>query len=86
MGHRDRRRQRQRSVSRPHIGAPPGRVGRNAQTRVDAPKTPPRQVADGILAGLATDDEDIFPDPNAKAMAGIWWSDPKSVEHAFSGA
>jgi hypothetical protein len=43
-------------------------------------------VADGILAGLATDDEDIFPDPNAKAMAGIWWSDPKSVEHAFSGA
>jgi NAD(P)-dependent dehydrogenase (short-subunit alcohol dehydrogenase family) len=29
--------------------------------------------------------EDIFPDPNAQAMARTWWSDPKALERAFSG-
>ena len=53
---------------------------------IDAPKTPPRQVAEGLLDGLAADLEDIFPDPNAQAMAATWWSDPKAFERAFSGA
>ena len=29
--------------------------------------------------------EDIFPDPNAQAMASVWWGDPKAFERAFSG-
>jgi hypothetical protein len=52
---------------------------------VDAPKTPPSEVARGILAGLAADQEDIFPDPNSQAMSQVWWTDPKSFERAFSG-
>ena len=44
------------------------------------------QVAAGVLDGLVADEEDIFPDPNAQAMAPTWWSDPKAFERAFSGA
>ncbi len=47
---------------------------------------PPAQVAAGLLDGLAADEEDIFPDPNAQAMAPTWWSDPKAFERMFSGA
>ena len=53
---------------------------------IDAPKTPPSEVAAGILDGLAADQEDIFPDPNAKAMSQRWWSDPKAFEQAFAAA
>ena len=41
---------------------------------------------EGVLDGLAADEEDIFPDPNAQAMAATWRSDPKAFERAFSGA
>ena len=53
---------------------------------IDAPKTPPAEVAAGLLDGLAAHQEDIFPDPNSRAMSATWWSDPKSFERAFSGA
>ena len=53
---------------------------------IDAPKTPAWQVAEGVLDGLAADEEDIFPDANAQAMAATWRSDPKAFERAFSGA
>jgi hypothetical protein len=53
---------------------------------IDAPKTAPAEVAAGILAALAGNAEDIFPDPNAQTMAEVWWSNPKSFERAFSGA
>ncbi len=48
--------------------------------------TPPAQVAAGLLDGLEAEEEDIFPDPNAQAMRGVWFSDPKAFERAFSGA
>jgi NAD(P)-dependent dehydrogenase (short-subunit alcohol dehydrogenase family) len=66
-------------------GVYPAGIDTDMLAGIDAPKTPPRQVADAILAGLETDAEDIFPDPNAQAMAATWWSDPKSFERAFSG-
>ena len=53
---------------------------------IDTAKTPPAQVAAGLLDGLAADEEDIFPDPNAQAVASTWWSDPKAFERVFSGA
>jgi hypothetical protein len=40
-------------------------------------------VAAGVLDGLAADQEDIFPDPNAVAMSQTWWSDPKAFERAL---
>jgi NAD(P)-dependent dehydrogenase (short-subunit alcohol dehydrogenase family) len=53
---------------------------------IDLPKTPPAEVAAGLLDGLEDGREDIFPDPNSRALAQIWWSDPKGVERALSGA
>ena len=66
-------------------GVYPGGIDTDMLAGIDAPKTPPDVVAEGVLAGLAADREDIFPDPNAQAMSQVWWSDPKSFERAFSG-
>jgi NAD(P)-dependent dehydrogenase (short-subunit alcohol dehydrogenase family) len=66
-------------------GVYPGGIDTDMLAGVDAPKTPPGQVAAGILDGLAADEEDIFPDPNSQAMSQVWWSDPKAFERAFSG-
>jgi len=67
-------------------GVYPAGIDTDMLAGVDAPKTPPRQVADGLLDGLAAEQEDIFPDPNAQAMARTWWADPKAFERAFSAA
>ena len=66
-------------------GVYPGGIDTDMLAGVDAPKTAPAEVADGILAGLAAGNEDIFPDANSRAMSQVWWSDPKSFERAFSG-
>jgi NAD(P)-dependent dehydrogenase (short-subunit alcohol dehydrogenase family) len=66
-------------------GVYPGGIDTDMLAGIDAPKTPPAEVAAGILVGLAADQEDIFPDPNSRAMSQVWWSDPKSFERAFSG-
>jgi NAD(P)-dependent dehydrogenase (short-subunit alcohol dehydrogenase family) len=63
----------------------PGGIDTDMLAGIDAPKTAPAAVAAGILDGLATDQEDIFPDPNAQAMSQTWWSDPKGFERAVSG-
>jgi NAD(P)-dependent dehydrogenase (short-subunit alcohol dehydrogenase family) len=67
-------------------GVYPGGIDTDMLAGIDAPKTPPRQVAESVLDGLAAGLEDIFPDPNAQAMAATWWTDPKAFERAFSGA
>jgi NAD(P)-dependent dehydrogenase (short-subunit alcohol dehydrogenase family) len=67
-------------------GVYPAGIDTDMLAGIEAPKTPPRQVAEGLLDGLAAGQEDIFPDPNAEAMATTWWSDPKAFERAFSGA
>jgi NAD(P)-dependent dehydrogenase (short-subunit alcohol dehydrogenase family) len=67
-------------------GVYPGGIDTEMLAGIDAPKTPPADVAAGLLDGLAADLQDIFPDPNARAMAQLWWSDPKAFERAFSGA
>ena len=67
-------------------GVYPAGIDTDMLAGIQAPKTPPRQVAEGVLDGLAADEEDIFPDPNAQAMAATWRSDPKAFERAFSGA
>ena len=43
-----------------------------------------QQVAEWLLDGLAAEEEDIFPDPNARAMAQTWWASPKEFERAFA--
>jgi NAD(P)-dependent dehydrogenase (short-subunit alcohol dehydrogenase family) len=67
-------------------GVYPGGIDTDMLAGIDAPKTPAPDVAGGLLDGLDAGQEDIFPDPNAQAMAPVWWSDPKGFERAFSGA
>jgi NAD(P)-dependent dehydrogenase (short-subunit alcohol dehydrogenase family) len=67
-------------------GVYPAGIDTDMLAGVDAPKTPPAEVAARLLDGLAADREDIFPDPNAEAMSRLWWTDPKGFERAFSGA
>ncbi len=67
-------------------GVYPAGIDTDMTAGVDTAKTAPSQVAAGLLDGLVADEEDIFPDPNAQAMAPTWWSDPKAFERAFSGA
>ena len=66
-------------------GVYPAGIDTDMLAGIDAPKTAAPQVAAGLLDGLAAGQEDIFPDPNAQAMAKLWWSDPKAFERAFSG-
>jgi NAD(P)-dependent dehydrogenase (short-subunit alcohol dehydrogenase family) len=66
-------------------GAYPAGIDTDMLAGIDAPKSPPAVVAAGVLDGLAADQEDIFPDPNAQAMAATWWSSPKSFERVFAG-
>jgi NAD(P)-dependent dehydrogenase (short-subunit alcohol dehydrogenase family) len=67
-------------------GAYPAGIDTDMLAGIDAPKTAPGEVAARLLDGLAAGQEDIFPDPNAEAMSQMWWSDPKALERAFSGA
>jgi len=66
-------------------GVYPGGIDTDMLAGIDAPKTAATAVAEGVIDGLAADEEDIFPDPNAHAMSRMWWSDPKSFERAFAG-
>ena len=60
-------------------GVYPAGIDTDMTAGVDTAKTAPAQVAAGLLDGLVADQEDIFPDPNAQAMAPTWWSDPQSI-------
>lgn len=66
-------------------GVYPAGIDTEMIMNVDGPRTPPRQVADGILAGIERDEEDIFPDPISRSLSPTWFSDPKAYERAFSG-
>jgi NAD(P)-dependent dehydrogenase (short-subunit alcohol dehydrogenase family) len=51
-----------------------------------ASKAAAHSLTQALRPVLADDQDDIFPDPNSRAMAPTWWSDPKAFERAFSGA
>jgi NAD(P)-dependent dehydrogenase (short-subunit alcohol dehydrogenase family) len=66
-------------------GVYPAGIDTDMLAGIDAPKTPPAQVAAGVLDGLAAEEDDIFPDPHSRALARTWWSDPKGFERVLSG-
>lgn len=66
-------------------GVYPAGIDTDMIADVEGPRTPPRQVADGILAGIEKGEEDIFPDPVSQSLSPTWFSDPKAYERAFSG-
>lgn len=61
-------------------GVYPGGIDTDMFAGVDAPKTPPAAVVASLLDGLADDLDDIFPDPNAEAMAGPLADRPEGVQ------
>jgi short-subunit dehydrogenase len=65
-------------------GVYPAGIDTDMVAGVDTPKTAPRAVAEGLLDGLEAGQEDIFPDPNSRAMSEIWFRDPKAFERAFA--
>jgi NAD(P)-dependent dehydrogenase (short-subunit alcohol dehydrogenase family) len=67
-------------------GVYPAGIDTDMLAGVDVPKAPPAEVAVRLLDGLAAGEEDIFPDPNAQAMATVWRGDPKAVERALAGS
>jgi NAD(P)-dependent dehydrogenase (short-subunit alcohol dehydrogenase family) len=67
-------------------GVYPAGIDTDMLAGFDVPKTAPAEVASRLLDGLAADQEDIFPDPNAEAMSQLWWSDPKGFERALNGS
>ena len=67
-------------------GVYPAGIDTDMLAGIDAPKTPPGRSPRACSTASPPAQEDIFPDPNAKAMAATWWSDPKAFERAFSGA
>jgi NAD(P)-dependent dehydrogenase (short-subunit alcohol dehydrogenase family) len=67
-------------------GAYPGGIDTDMLAGIDMPKTSPADVAAGILDGVAAGEEDIFPDPNSRAMSQMWRTDPKAVERALAAA
>jgi hypothetical protein len=50
-------------------GVYPAGIDTDMLAGIDLPKTPPAEVARGVLDGLASDLEDIFPDPNSEQMS-----------------
>lgn len=52
----------------------PGPVDTDMSRAFDVPKSSPEAVAQGILDGLAREEEEIFPDPAAESLAEGWRS------------
>ena len=66
------------------VGIYPGPVDTRMTAGQEMPKATPAQVATAIVAGLANDAEDIFPDPMSQAVHARLLQDPKQVEREFA--
>jgi NAD(P)-dependent dehydrogenase (short-subunit alcohol dehydrogenase family) len=66
------------------VGVFPGPVDTEMLAGLPIPKTPPADVAAAIVAGIAADLEDIYPDPAAQGAYAQWKLDHKSIERQFA--
>ena len=66
------------------LAALPGPIDTDMVRMLPIAKTSPSDVADGLLAGIARGDEEIFPDPVAQQLAPVWSSNPKQLERALA--
>jgi NAD(P)-dependent dehydrogenase (short-subunit alcohol dehydrogenase family) len=62
----------------------PGAVDTDMLAGVEMPKASPEDVAAAIVAGVAADQEDIFPDPMSAQVYAAWRQDHKAVERQFA--
>lgn len=64
-------------------GVYPGAVDTDMIRDFEMPKATPASVADAILEGVASGQEDIAPDPMSRAIWATFLQDPKAVERQF---
>ena len=62
----------------------PGAVDTDMLAGVEMPKAAPEDVAAAIVAGVAADQEDIFPDPMSAQVYAAWKQDHKAIERQFA--
>lgn len=62
----------------------PGPIDTDMAKEFEMEKTSPKVTAENILAGIAADKEDIFPDPMSVNMAEMWMKNPKELERSFA--
>jgi short-subunit dehydrogenase len=61
----------------------PGPIDTDMVKDLPMPKTSAADTAQGVLAGIARGDEEIFPDPMAQQMGALWNKSHKEFERAF---
>jgi len=66
------------------LAALPGPIDTDMVRSLQMPKSSPAETAKALLAGIARGDEEIFPDPMALQMSGLWSKSPKELERAFA--
>jgi NAD(P)-dependent dehydrogenase (short-subunit alcohol dehydrogenase family) len=63
----------------------PGMIDTDMSRGVDMPKSAPELVARGILDGVESGEEDIFPDPVSESLAESWRSGAaKALERRYA--
>ena len=62
----------------------PGAVDTEMARSFEIPKPPAIDVARTTLAGVAADQEDIYPDSMAQQVYSVWRTDHKAVERQFA--
>jgi len=65
-------------------GVFPGAVDTEMARSFEIPKPPAIDVARATLAGVAANEEDIYPDSMAREVYAAWRADHKAVEHQFA--
>ncbi|GLK76844.1 oxidoreductase [Methylopila jiangsuensis] len=66
------------------FGAYPGPLDTEMATGLIARKAAPDMVARAILAGVASGQDDIWPDDMARQVAAVWSRSPKLLERQFA--
>lgn len=62
----------------------PGPIDTEMVKALPMPKTSAADTAEGVLAGIARGEEEIFPDPMAQQMGALWNKSHKEFERAFA--
>jgi NAD(P)-dependent dehydrogenase (short-subunit alcohol dehydrogenase family) len=68
------------------IGVFPGPIDTDMAKEIPMDKTPPIDVANEVIQGIANGAEDIFPDPMSKKVYAAWSVDHKAVEKQFGAS
>lgn len=67
------------------VGVFPGPIDTDMAKDIPMAKTPPLDVANEVIDGIAQGAEDVFPDPMSKQVYAGWKADHKAVEKQFAG-